>query len=188
MAEKTVRKTTAKKAVRRTTTKKVPARTTVARTAAVPARKAPVVRTVSTPVRSHGASGRTFLIGMVLFLILLGVSAAIGYSDKGQLDVEQTIAVRKQNATPEEQQILNNVPTQQQQNNIPNGGLIGVGKSPKPEPVEPVSTSTDETASSSEVSASSTEEAVQDAGTEESASTKPALPTEEATPSEEGVQ
>ena len=187
MAEKAVRKTTPKKAVRRTTTKKAPARTTATRTTAVSARKAPVVRTAPAPTRPKGASGRTFLIGMVLFLVLIGVSAAIGYSDKGQLDVEQTITLRKQNATPEEQQVLNNVPTQQQQNAAPNGGLIGVGKSPKPQPSEPVATSTDETASTSDATASSTEEVIEGSSTWESATEEPMV-TGDTAPTEEVAQ
>jgi hypothetical protein len=156
----TVRKTAVKKAVRRTTTKKAPARKTTARTTSSVSRKAPVVRTTKTP-QSKGASGRTFLIGMIMFLILIGVSVAIGYSDKGPLDVEQTITLRKQNATPEEQQVLNNVPTQQQ-NTVPNGGLVGVGKAPKPVVEESTATTTDETASSTDATASSTEEVVEE--------------------------
>lgn len=159
MAEKEVRKTTTKKAVRRTVSKTVSSRTAERKTAPASTRKAPA-RAAAVPVKKK-SSIKLFLAGASLFLVLLGISAAIGFSDKGQLDVEGTIALRKQNAkTPEEQQSLEAVPTEQAQNNVPNGGLVGMGQ---PEPVAPspvVGSSTDATASSSSPIASTTPEAL----------------------------
>jgi hypothetical protein len=100
------------------------------------------------------------LFGLPLFLILLGVSALIGMTDKGELDVASAITQRKQSATSdEEKQALESVPTEQIQPASPNGGLVGMG-APEPVPVVP-----EVTASSTPESASSTPETVNEEGT-----------------------
>ncbi len=153
MAEKEVRKTTAKKTVRRTTTKVVPAKTTVRKAVTTTVRKAPA--RILPPVQNSRRTPKMFLAGFVFFVVLLGVSAAIGLSDKGQLNVENLITARKQNATPEEKVVLESVPTEQAKNNIPNGGLVGMGQ---PEPVIPPSVDTSSTtATTTDNTASSTE-------------------------------
>ena len=121
MAEKEVRKTTAKKTVRRSTTKVVAPKTTVRKTAPIAVRKAPA-RVQTAPPKSR-RTPKLFLAGGALFLVLLGISAAIGFSDKGQLNVEGLISARKQNATPAEKVALEAVPTDQAKNNIPNGNI-----------------------------------------------------------------
>lgn len=91
--------------------------------------------------------------------MLIGISAAIGMSDKGQLSVGVVISERKENATPEEQESLKNVSDQQQPKNTqPNSGLVGSGKSPAIAPPVITSTTTDESSSSTEAAASSSEE------------------------------
>jgi len=154
MAEKEVRKTTAKKTVRRTASKTIPARTSVRKTAAPSARKAPSRVVVE---RSKGGSPKIFFGGLLFFVVLLGISAAIGFSGSGQLDVESSIAQRKQNASPEEQEIMKSVPVQQTQTAAPNGGLVGMGDSEIPPPPPPVVETASSTASSTEATASSTE-------------------------------
>jgi hypothetical protein len=152
MAEKEVRKTTAKKTVRRSTTKVVSPKTTVRKTVTTTARKAPA--RVQAVVQTSRRSPKLLFAGLGFFIVVVGISAAIGYSDKGQLNVEGLISARKQSATPEEKVVLEAVPTEQAKNNIPNGGLVGMGQ-PEPVIVPPVETSTT-TATSTEGTASST--------------------------------
>ncbi len=156
MAEKEVRKTTAKKTVRRTTTKVASPKTTVRKTAPTAVRKAPARIQAVAPKNQR--SLKLFLAGGAFFLVLLGISAAIGFSDKGQLNVEGLISARKQNATPEEKVVLEAVPTDQAKNNIPNGGLVGMGQ-PAPVVPPPVVVSTT-TATGSTSTASTTKTSV----------------------------
>lgn len=164
MAEKEVRKTTTKRAVRRTATRTVPARTTARQAGVGSVRKAPTRVTASGKTRR---SSKGLIVGISIFVLLIGASAGIGFSDKGQLNVENIIALRKQNASPEEKVTLETVPVQQPKNNIPNGGLVGMDQSELPPPpvVETSSTtnasSTSTVEESSDASASSTEEAIQ---------------------------
>ena len=130
MAEKTVRKTTAKKSPRKAVSKTASVSAAPKRTSAATMRKAP---SRISPSQSRQSAKGVIVIG-ILFFLLLGISAAIGFSDKGQLDVPKTIAERKQSATPEEKKVLDSVPVQQPQNNTPNGGLVGAGKS-APQPI-----------------------------------------------------
>jgi hypothetical protein len=143
-------------------------------------RKAPsraVPAAASSRLAAAPRRGAPLLLGPVLFLIIVGISAGIGYSDHGSLDVPSAILERKQNATPEERAALESVPTQQG-NAAPNGGLVATGK-PQPEP-SPVTASTTESGTSTESTASST---LQEG---ETASTTEASPTEE--PAQEPVQ
>ncbi len=106
---------------------------------------------------------RMIVIASVL-IIGVGASAAVGLTDSGQIDVQQTIEDRNErirNNTQDETDTLNStveVPVQNTSSK-PNGGLRGLGvgsaPAPKPEPESEVSTST---ASSSDEVASSTEE------------------------------
>lgn len=131
MAEKEVRKTVRKRAVRKSAGQTTPAR--ASRAAADdatlrPRRKAPS-RVVVEQGAPKGRRGIKFVfVGFFLFLILLGVSAAIGYTDKGELDVQNTIAAKKESATPEEKAALDAASvTSAQQSGTPNGGLVGTG-------------------------------------------------------------
>lgn len=184
MAEKEVRKTTTKRAVRRVATKTVPARTTARKTASTSVRKAP--SRVATPAQTR-KSPKVFFVGFALFLVLLGVSAAIGFTDKGQLDVEASISLRKQNASPEEQQALNAVPVQQSQA-VPNGGLVGEGPADVVPVLVPENTGST-TASTTDTTASSTEEVQAEAPVEEVTEVppqeEPATPPAEETPAEQ---
>ena len=108
----------------------------------------------------------------VLLAIGIGASAAVGYSDKGQIDVEGTIEARNErirNHTADERDLVTSVvevPVQNTSTNSrPDGGLVGRGSSgpatPRAVPLPPVSTTTatssDETASSTKNVASSSE-------------------------------
>jgi hypothetical protein len=179
MEEKVVRKTTVRRTTRKSVTPKsatTPRVSAVKKTADVsPVRKAPTRVSVAPSVPSTHKGGHRKLkvvsIGVFLFAVLFGVSALIGISDKGQLDVSGAIAERKQNASGEEKQALETVPTQQTQA-APNGGLVGMG-APEPVPVpEPTASTTEETASSTEASGEQTE-SESSTPTEETESTDP---------------
>jgi cytoskeletal protein RodZ len=114
---------------------------------------------VKTAPSKNRKKAKALLIGLPLFLVLLGVSALIGMTDKGELDVARAITERKQNATSdEEKQALESVPTEQIAPSAPNGGLVGMG-APEPVPVVP-----EVTASSTADSASSTPETTSEEG------------------------
>jgi len=183
MAEEKVRKTTAKKTIRRTTTKVAPRKTAARKTASstvahsTPAsvpRKAP--SRFSPQAAPRRKSKKKLIAGTLFFLVMLCASIAIGYTDKGQIDVSSVIATRKGNATPEEQQAFQTVPVQQTQNNLVNGGLVGSGnqnaQTPPQQEVLPVSTSTEPAASSTEVDSTdqNPQEGTQDAQEEVSLS------------------
>lgn len=160
MEEKVVRKTTVKRTVRKRVAPEgvTPRARAVRKTAeAAPVRKAPTRTPVSTTKNAEGKSDsrklKIVVLGVALFSVLLGVSALIGMSDKGELDVASAIAQRKQNASPEEKQALESVPTEQTKPSAPNGGLVGMGA---PEPVAPAP---EVTASTTPQTASSTESA-----------------------------
>jgi hypothetical protein len=175
MAEKEVRKSVPRKTTRKTTARKTAVKKTATTTRKAPSRAVPA-ETASRPAASS-RRGLSLLLGPVLFFIVIGISAGIGYSDHGALDVPSAILERKQNATPEERAALDAVPTQQG-NAAPNGGLVASGK-PAPEP-EPVTASSTENGTSTESAASSTPE------TNAAASSTEAAPTEE--PAEVPVQ
>lgn len=171
MEEKVLSKT----AVKRTTRKRVVPEGTVPRVRAVrktaevsTVRKAPTRTSVfsetNAPRKGDSRKLKVLVLGTFLFSVLLGVSALIGMSDKGELDVASAIAQRKQNASPEEKQALESVPTDQVKPSAPNGGLVGMG-APEPAVVPEVSaSSTAETASSTTESG---EGGVSTEGTEE---------------------
>lgn len=163
MEEKTVRKTTTKKTVRRVATKKVPARTVERKPTAVSSvRKAPARVVVASPKNTR-RGGKVFLLGFVLFAVLLGISALIGSSDKGELDVAGKIAERKQQATPEEQESLENVNSGSPRS-VPTASLVGMGDDPGfvPPQAEPaIASTTQDTASTTLDTATSTSEVEQ---------------------------
>ncbi len=134
-----------KRAVRKADNEPAPAR--------ISARKAP------TPIAAERAkvkrSRKNATVVAVLLLLGVGSSAAVGFTDKGQIDVAQTIAQRNEAARAAGQPELT-IPVQTTLE--PNGGLIGVGDDPSVQP--PAATTTPATASSTEAAASSTEEAV----------------------------
>lgn len=144
MADEIVRKTTTRKRVAKTTTRKAP------------------THSDEPEVTKASARSYTPFIVVAVFVVLVGGSVAIGFSDDGQINVSHTINDRKINGTPEEQSQIQNIPVQQNRSNKPLGGLVpskAENKPPEPQ-VEAAST----TASSSEETASSTEESSTDTG------------------------
>ena len=114
-------------------------------------------RKAPTPIAAEKAKTRrgrkNSTVVAVLLLLGIGSSAAVGFTDKGQIDVAQTIAQRNEEARAAGQpEII--IPVQT--SDLPNGGLTGVGDDPSAQP--PVITP-DPNASSTEATASTTEEA-----------------------------
>lgn len=121
---------------------------------------APIERKAPTPIASTKKANKTKQKRTALALVILvfgfGCSVAIGYSDKGQIDVGGIITERNKKAQDEGDTRLINVPVQNRQ---ADGGLVGMGDLEPASPPEPVATTT---ASSSDETASSTDEIVED--------------------------
>jgi hypothetical protein len=160
MPEKAVRKTTAvKRTPRRTATKKVAARKVEPRkmVAKAAVRKAPSRAAI--PVSRKKGVSKAGMVISILCLLLIGTGVAIGYTDGGHIDVSSVITSRKQQATPEERTRLETVPVQQGQPAIPNGGLVGAGKSKAvPPPVAETADSTTPPTDATEVEDESVED------------------------------
>jgi hypothetical protein len=107
---------------------------------------------------------RNIIIGVVM-IIGIGSSAAVGLTDSGQINVNETIEARNErvrNNTANNDDVASGVvevPVQNTNSALPNGGLVGTGDAqprvPVTPPVEELATST---ATSSDVVASSTED------------------------------
>jgi hypothetical protein len=154
------------------------------------ARKAP------TPIAARKASSRArkkqFIVASIIFLTGVGASAAVGFTDQGTIDVNEMIEARNerlrsgQMSESDTQRVI--VPVQNTSiEQLPNGGLVGLGvgaepPAPAPEPEPEVSTST---ATSSEAVATSTESVSEETELDETAE---AIPEETATGVEEAPE
>lgn len=125
---------------------------------------APPVRKAPTPLSAEQKSRRKKRrqAGVVVAILLLGVgsSAAVGFQDKGVIDVNQTINERNQKNQSSGNGNQDVIPVQNT-NKAPNGGLKGLGigsASSKPEPEEEEIA----TATTSDAVASSTEGTLED--------------------------
>ena len=107
-------------------------------------------------------------IVIVLTVVLgIGISALVGYTDNGQIDVQKTIEDRNERIrtnNPNEHDVMTStleVPVQNTNNaGKADGGFIGQGapaSTPQPVVASSTATSSDQTASSTETVASSTE-------------------------------
>ena len=128
---------------------------------ASPDRKAP------TPIAATKESTKTLRRQTMVFgvLILLGVSASaiVGFTDKGPINVEKTIAERNDRISRGE--IQGEVVPVQNTPQVPNGGMVGLGTGGS----ENVASSTAATASTTSPSNASTTSTVQDATKEAAA-------------------
>jgi hypothetical protein len=131
-----------------------------------PPRKAPTV--FASEKNKHKQRQKQFIVIGIILLVGVGASAAVGYTDKGQINVTQVIEERNQRIRTGEtdgrdaQTNRVEVPVQNT-NKTANGGLVGLGTGgAKPTPKPPVdiatstASSTDSTASSTDAVASST--------------------------------
>jgi|AntRauTorckE6833_2_1112554.scaffolds.fasta_scaffold00979_17 hypothetical protein len=106
---------------------------------------------------------RNIVIAVVM-ITGVGSSAAVGMTDSGQINVNQTIEARNERIRTNSASVDDTttssieIPVQSTSNNLANGGLVGSGQpTPKPPVAEPAETSST-TASSSESVATSTDE------------------------------
>ena len=160
VATKAVRKRVVKKTVRKRAPRKRVARKAepTATVSTSSTRKAP------TPIAANRASSKAkqkqMILAFVVAFVSVGLSAAVGFTDKGQIDVNKAIEDRNERIrSGQGGDDLKNliVPVQNTDaNKLPDGGLVGLGKpeKPKSEPKTASSTasSTDETASSTDES------------------------------------
>jgi len=160
MAEKAVRTTTAKKPVRKAAPKKAASKSVATKkpTTKKVVRKT-AVRKAPTPVATQKAetksSNQIRIAGIVVFLLILGGSIAVGVSGDGQISIEGAISDQREVATPEQQTVIDSISVQETK--LPDGGLVPSGvpvEVPKP---EPVASSTESIASSTESFATSTD-------------------------------
>ena len=166
--EAPVRKTTTRKrATKATTTRKAPARAPVA------------------PAGEPRRFSYAPFIAVAVFILLLGGSAVIGFSDSGQINVNNTIADRKVSGTPEEQTQVKSVPVQQTRPTQPLGGLVPSKNKPTPAPepkVESASTTATSSVTAEEATPAATEAVMSDqsetANPDNDAATDQSQPTE----------
>lgn len=135
MAEPVVRKQATRRAVRKTAPRKAP---------------------------TYEASGevsaeRSYVkfIVIAVFVLIVGGSVAIGFSDSGQINITNTINNKKEYGTPEEKEQLQNIPVQPSRPALPDGGLVpttAVNPNPPPGPA------TSEVASTTATTTSTTTE------------------------------
>ena len=170
-----------------------------AKVAKTPERKAP------TPLASTAAERRQkkkqIFVVVTLILLGIGTSAAVGFVDSGQIDINAVVEARNErllagNATENDTLVSEvAIPVQNTTNSgKADGGLRGLGsqvKKPSPPPVVSTSTatssdlmasSTDSVASSTETIASSTDEVTEETVSED------ALPEEEEVIEEESIE
>ena len=105
-------------------------------------------------------------VAIGVFLVIIGVSIGVGFSDVGVIDIQGRIDDKKQNATPDELTELNNIPVQRSLPKAPHGGLVPTEIQPTGSPPAPIETGTS-TATSTDESASSTEAVVEESAEEE---------------------
>ncbi len=171
MAEKEVRK----KPTKKTTTKTAPKKAVAKRVTKTPAKKKATTTTTTrkrttrtaatrkapTPVAETQAYKRkntlVLVSGMVVFVMVLGVSAVLGMSGQGAINIETRLAEIKEQATPEEREKMTSIPVKK--SSLPDGGLVpsGVPDAPVVPPqsastTDIFATSTDEVASTTSAS------------------------------------
>jgi hypothetical protein len=136
---------------------------------------------------------KKLVVTLMIMMIGVGISAAIGFTDSGQIDVKQTIEARNErirnNQADERDTITSTVEVPVQDTDSVgkvDGGLIGRGTGGRtPEPAldlaSTTASSTDGVASSTEAVASSTEEVGAEAEAARPSDAPPETPTTEVT-------
>lgn len=180
MMDKPVRKKVPKKAARKVARKSTTTKTMSKKSVS---RKAPTPIAESRANKKH--SRNLLIVGVVLFLMVVGVSVAIGFSDKGSIAVSETIRERKENATPDELKEMEQIDTKVRKQ-VPRGGLTPTGDTQKPKPKPTPASEPENVASSTEPTVVDEEESVID-GTTQADATEEVVPTEEVVESGEGV-
>jgi len=154
---KPVRKTTTKKSAKKTT-RKVVSETAARKTTSEQKRKAP------TSLKREPSTSRTqrvtLLVGVGLFIAVAAISVTVGVFSGGEITISEAVTIQREQATPEQQKVIDNIGVQEKRTRLPDAGLVGADAStprkPKPEP-QPTASSTLESASSTESAATSTQ-------------------------------
>lgn len=161
MADKVVKKRTSSRSVKKTATRKAPTR-------------------ASSQV-SEGRNPIPFIV-LGVFLVIIAISIGFGYTDKGQINVEDTINNRKINATTEEERaVLDNIPVQQKRPSAPNGGLVPTKAKDKSTVKPPVQEVASSTATTTDDLATSTEPLAEETNEADDITEEPAPDTDQAT-------
>jgi hypothetical protein len=157
-------------------------------------KSAPAERKAPTPISAEGIArkkaNRRRVVVAGLVLLGIGSSAAVGFTDSGQIDVLKTIEERNQrirtNTTDERDAFSSNVEVPVQTTNTsnkPDGGLKGRGTGGTVPEVAPVATSTatssEDMASSTDSSLATSTDTTVDADAVEEEATETPTPTEE---------
>lgn len=173
-ATRAPRKAVPKKTVRKKTPRKTTAKRVVAAPAPEPA-PAPITESAGerkAPTRlahersSTKARRNQLIVVAVLLLTGVGASAAVGVTDAGQIDVNKAIEERNERIRSgqgsEEERVF--VPVQNTTaNQLPDGGLVGLGIGgaiDEPKPPAPATTTASSTATSTDSVAPSTIETI----------------------------
>jgi len=151
------------------------------------ARKAPTAIASSKAARKR--KKKQNLVVAVMILAGIGASAAVGYTDKGQIDIQKTMEernerIRNNTLNETDNGTQNVIVPVQNTSKKPDGGLRGSGiveppKAPEPEVASTTATSTDEMASSTDEVASSTDEVVEETNVTDSENETEAVESEE---------
>ncbi len=180
--EKPNKRAPRKRAVRKTAAKKLPQKSALGKKA-VEAKAAEAVgtstserggrpvRKAPTPIAANRADSQAkrnqFLIVGAIFIVGIGASAAISFFDEGSIDVNQ--AIEERNERLRSGQLKDGdtgriiVPVQNTAaNQLPDGGLVGLGIGTKPPAPPPATTTATSTASTTDATASSTEEILEE--------------------------
>lgn len=161
-AEKTAKKKTARKA---TTAKRASSTRTKKASTAKRASKRKAPTTVTTPTATSRRIGWPVYVAGLILCVGIGTSAALGLSDKGQINIDGVVQEKKRNASPEEKAELDRVGerrTNPQQ--AVDGGLTP--SADQRSKTQPIATPAPEAATSSAASSTESESATStDTGT-----------------------
>lgn len=197
MAEDTVRKKTKKRVVKKVakkTTKKVTKKVVrkVTKKVAVKKRtpKPTTVKRKAPPVdeyeeyeyQEQGSSRTVLYVGGGVALVLLFISAVLGLTSGGAIEVGTVVAERAANASPEERAAIESAgvgdSAKAERSRVLIPTVTDETDASAPEPEVEVSSSTDSTATTTDETATSTEavaETVEETDSEETASTTPEI-------------
>ena len=108
-------------------------------------RKAPT--SLDSSSQSSRKSYKIIYIPALILVLGLGISAFIGFSDEGQINIvgvinDRNTKVSAGEAVEGESGTSQIVPVQNNGNGLPDGGLVGAGTPPPPAPVEEVASTT----------------------------------------------
>lgn len=158
---KTTRTPSKPRAPRKTAIKKTTSKDSVRSATPAPTRKAPT--SIAASRAASKAKRNQFIVFFTILIVGIGVSAAVGYTDKGVIDVNEAIEARNERIRAGQggqgadgtQSVV--VPVQNT-NRQADGGLRGLGVGSAPRQPSPTPVTASSTATSSEAISTSTAE------------------------------